>query len=150
MAKRSVSAGLGPTRAITIRMSSDTTIALLTLSISMHFAPAEVERAVQLLLSSVGRTESKSGCRNCTVARDAADARRVQYHETWDSKAAFGRHAKFEEFRRVLIAMDLSCEDPEVIIGDLSGSRGLSYLQAIIQHPETGPDRDGHQGKASQ
>jgi quinol monooxygenase YgiN len=120
-------------------MEPDTRLALLTLSVSMHFAPAEVERAIQLLLSSVGRTEATSGCRTCTVARDAADACRVQYHETWDSRTAFRRHVRTEEFRRVLIAMDLSCEEPEVVVGDLSGSCGLSCLQDMLQEPESEP-----------
>jgi quinol monooxygenase YgiN len=97
----------------------------------MRFSPADANSAVQLLLSAVGRTEAELGCQACTVARDAADENRVRYSETWDSEAAFQRHVQSEEFRRVLVAMDMCCEEPQVVVGNLSGQRGMTHLQEL-------------------
>ena len=97
----------------------------------MDFPPANAERAVQLLLSAVGLTEAKSGCQACTVARDASDPNRVRYSEIWHSESAFQKHAQSDDFRRVLVAMDMRWEEPRVVIGNLSGRSGMAYLQEL-------------------
>lgn len=112
-------------------MKSDSHLALVTCSIDMHFSSGDAEHAIRLLLSSVERTEAKPKCRACTVLRDASDGCRVRYSESWISKTAFEQHVLSEEFRRVLVAMDMCCEEPQVVIGNLSGHSGISYLREL-------------------
>jgi len=104
----------------------------------MYFTSSNAERAVPLLLSGVSRTESKTGCRTCTVARDATEPNRVRYCETWSEEATFRRHVQSPDFQRVLAAMDMCCEEPEVVIGNLSGRSGISYLQELREKKENG------------
>lgn len=103
----------------------------MTCAIDMHFLPEKMEQAVRLLVSSVGSTEAKSGCRECLISLDATDASHARYTEVWDSESAFQRHLRSEEFRRVLIAMDMSKEEPQVVVGNLSGHSGIEHLRAI-------------------
>lgn len=119
-------------------MQTDTPLTALTCSIGLRFPSQEVGRGLQLLLSSVGCTESKPGCQACSVARDEVDATLIHYRETWDSAEVFQRHARSEEFRRVLVALDMCYEEPEVVIGNFSGCVGLAYLQQICTQPEAG------------
>ena len=117
-------------------MASDSPLALIKCSIEFQFAPAELEPAVQLLLSVVGQTEAKTGCQRCCVGRDAGSEGRVRYDETWSSEAAFHRHVRSEEFGRVLVAMDMCCEEPQVVIGNLSGRTGLDCLRELREPGE--------------
>lgn len=112
-------------------MQTEPTRSVLTCSIDLHFPSEEVTRGLQILLSSVGVIQSKSGCQACSVARDAIDETRIRYEETWGSEAMFQRHARSAEFRRVLIAMELCSEEPAVVIGNFSGHTGLTYLQEL-------------------
>ena len=100
---------------------------ILNCTIEMRFAPEDVDRAFQLLRSVTGPTRAKRGCRACSVEMATVGAGLIHYHEDWDDEA-FPRHVRSEEFRRVLIAMDLCCEEPHVVIGDLIGHDGLAYL----------------------
>jgi len=104
---------------------------LVTCSIDMRFLPGKMDEVVQMLVSAVGRTEANAGCKECVVARDAAETGRVRYSEVWNSETAFQRHLRSSEFQHVLMAMDLCCEEPQVMIGDLSGRRGIAYLQEL-------------------
>lgn len=119
-------------------MNRDCRLAMVTCLIDMRLLPADAERAVQLLLSSVGRTEAKPGCLSCTVLRDASDACRVRYSETWESESAFERHARSEEFQRVLVAMDMCCEEPQVVVGNLSGHSGIAHLRELRDKKDKG------------
>lgn len=103
----------------------------VTCSINMRFAPTAKDRAVNLLLSAVGVTQAKLGCISCIVARDVAEDGRIRYAEEWESEEVFQRHLRSDEFRRVLVAMDMCLEEPEVVIGNLSGRSGMAYLEEL-------------------
>ena len=103
----------------------------MTCSVNMHFLRADLDSALRLLHSVVGVTEAAFGCRACTVIQDATDETQVHYSEVWDSRDAFHDHVKSEEFRRVLLAMDMCCEEPEVYVANLSGRKGLAHLRAL-------------------
>ena len=98
----------------------------------MRFNPRDAEQALGLLKSVVGPTEAAPGCQDCFVARDALEETHVRYSEAWESDAAFSKHLRSEEFRRVLVAIDLCREKPQVLIGGLSGRRGMAYLQELV------------------
>jgi quinol monooxygenase YgiN len=103
----------------------------VTLMIDMRFATGRTDQGVQLLVSVGGRIEAKQGCQSFSVARDAVDADRIHYRETWASEAALQRHVQSEEFRRILVAMDMCSEEPQVAIGNFAGHTGLVYLQKL-------------------
>lgn len=97
----------------------------------MQFSSETMERALQVLLSDVGRTEALSGCMSCSVSRDAVELDRVIYRLEWESEASLKKHLRSEAFRRVLVAVDMCMEEPRVEIGSMSGRRGLAYLREM-------------------
>ena len=118
-------------------MNRRSLIDLATLCIDMRFSPADLDGALRLLSSVVGATEAKAGCRSCSVARDASDGGLVRYREEWDSEPAFRRHVRSTEFQRVLVAIDLASEEPEVMVGNLSGRLGLESLRELRGERDT-------------
>jgi len=117
-------------------MASADGLSLATCTVDMRFPAEEVDRAVRLLLSVKGELLTKRGCRACDVSTEAADPVVVHYREEWESEEDFREHVRSEEFRRVLIAMDMSCEEPRIIVGSLSGHSGMAYLRELRE-----PDR---------
>jgi quinol monooxygenase YgiN len=109
-----------------------------TCMVDMRFLPKDLDHAVRLLLSVKGDILTKRGCHTCDVAREAADEGVVHYREAWESGMAFREHVRSEEFRRVLIAMDLSCEEPQIMVGTLSGHSGMAYLRNL-REPDPSP-----------
>ena len=112
-------------------MNSNDRLSLETCSIDMRFASKDVDQAVRLLLSVKGNIQAKRSCRACDVRMDATDASLVHYLEEWESADDFHRHAQSEEFRRVLIAVDLCSEEPRIVVGNLSGHSGMEYLRKL-------------------
>lgn len=119
-------------------------IGVVTCLVEMRFVVAEADRAVRLLATVVERTKAKSGCRACWVSRDVVDSCRIRYSEVWTSDSTFRSHARSEEFRHVLEALDMCCEEPAVTIGELTGRTGMEYLRELLvgQEPESGPNAD--------
>lgn len=102
-----------------------------TCLIEMRFAADGMDDALKLLLSGIERTEVKPGCRSCSLTRNVREPERVCYREVWITEDAFRTHVRSEEFRRVLVAMDCSCEAPEVTISTPAGRSGMAYLRDL-------------------
>jgi quinol monooxygenase YgiN len=117
-------------------MQDPTSATLKTCSIAMRFDAADLPKALELLLSAVGPTRAKHGCRSCHVDRDAIEPDRVRYEEEWDSGEALMRHVRSQDFLFVLLALDLCREEPEVRVADLSAQRGMGVLRNLR---ESGP-----------
>jgi quinol monooxygenase YgiN len=133
----------GTNSAVEISMDSEDRLSLATCFIDMRFSPGESDHAVRLLLSVKGSIQAKHGCHACVVGIDPADASLIHYHEEWESGEAFHQHVQSEEFRRVLIAMDLCIEEPRIVFGNLSGHCGMAYLHNLLE--ENGQKRSANQ-----
>ncbi len=112
-------------------MNPDGSLSLATCSIDMCFQSEDMEHAVRLLLSVRRTIQAKRGCRACEVRVDATDPGRVHYLEEWESAEDFYRQVRSEEFRRILIAMDLCREEPKIVVGHLSGNLGMDQLRKL-------------------
>jgi quinol monooxygenase YgiN len=108
---------------------------VMTCSITMHLPLREVENALELLQSVRVRVQVKPGCLLSLVTRNANDADCLYYTEKWESEAAFRRHVQSDDFQRVLIAMDLCREEPQIVVGKLLGHSGIEYLRQLRETP---------------
>jgi quinol monooxygenase YgiN len=109
-------------------MDSGNRFHLTTCSIDMRIDPKDVDHGVRMLLSVRGGIQAKRGCRACEVGIEASEPGLVHYREEWESEDVFHQHVQSEEFRRVLIALDLCCEEPRIVFGNLSGRTGMADL----------------------
>jgi quinol monooxygenase YgiN len=105
----------------------------------MRFRQKDVDHAVRLLLSVKGRIEAKRGCRACEIGMEVPEEGLVHYREEWESEEAFQRHVQSEEFRRVLIALDLCSEEPRIVVGNLSGRTEMSHLLKLRESARVPP-----------
>ena len=107
----------------------------MTCSITMRLPLQEVDNALQLLQSVKIRSKAKSGCILSLVTRNANEQDCLYYTEKWESEAAFRRHVQSDDFQRVLIAMDLCREEPQIVVGELLGHSGIDYLRQLRETP---------------
>jgi quinol monooxygenase YgiN len=129
----------GTNAALPIPMNPKDSLSLATCSIDMRFESKDTEQAVRLLLSVRRNIQAKRGCRACEIGMDAADPVLVHYLEEWESAEHFHRHVRSEEFRRVLIAVDLCCEEPKIVVGNLSGRNGMEHLRKLREEGDRTP-----------
>ena len=112
-------------------MNPGNRLSFATCSIDMRFDPKDVDHAIRMLLSVRGSIQAKRGCRACEVGMEASEPGLVHYREEWETEDVFHQHVQSEEFRRVLIALDLCCEAPRIVVGNLSGHSGMEYLRKL-------------------
>ena len=96
--------------------------------IVMRFDAQLLPRALELLLSASGPIHVKHGCRASRVESDLSDPAVVRYTEEWENNEAFKRNVQSTDFWRILLAMDLCAEEPQVHMGTFTGHTGIELL----------------------
>ena len=93
--------------------------------------PGKQQVVLDILRSVIGRTRVKSGCMDCAVYTDQGEAQTILYLEQWQSREPLDRHIRSELYFRVLSAMELANEAPEIYFHEVSETRGFEYIEAL-------------------
>ena len=93
--------------------------------------PGKQQVVVDILRSVIGPTRIKSGCMDCAVYTNQGEGQTILYLEQWQSREPLDRHIRSELYFRVLSAMELANEPPEIYFHEVSETRGLEYVESL-------------------
>ena len=86
---------------------------------------------IDILKNMVALTSAKPDCRCCCVYEQVNDRRAVLYVEKWQTREALERHVQSSMYMRLLTAMELSGEAPEIQFFEVSETKGLEMIEAL-------------------
>jgi quinol monooxygenase YgiN len=87
-------------------------------------------RVITSLTALVGWNRVQPGCRACHLLTDTEDPRALVLWEEWESQEDLDRHLRSEEYRRVLAAIELSQEAPEIRFDTVENRSGFEVVEA--------------------
>jgi len=93
--------------------------------------PGKQQVVLDILRSVTDTTRLKSGCMACAVYTAQGKAQTILYLEQWQSRETMERHIRSELYFRVLSAMELADEPPEIYFHEVSETKGLEYVVAL-------------------
>jgi len=93
--------------------------------------PGKQQVVLDILRSVIAPTRLKSGCMDCAVYTNQGEGQTILYLEQWQSGEPLDRHIRSELYFRVLSAMELANEPPEIYFHEVSDTRGLEYVEAL-------------------
>ena len=85
--------------------------------------------ALGIFWSMAEGTRFEPGCMNCRVFQDTKDERVIILEEWWDNQDDLERHLRSEEYRNVLLVMEMALHPPEVKFETISASTGFETIQ---------------------
>lgn len=91
--------------------------------------PAKRDEALAILRSMAARTKVVSGCIACRVYWDSQEDRALMIEQIWKNEAGLNRHLRSEEFRNVLLVMEMAAENPEIRFETVSRVTGLETVE---------------------
>lgn len=71
------------------------------------------------------------GCLSCCLYQDLEDTNTLILIENWDSREALEKHVRSDRYRKILAAMDLACEPPEVRFCGIASIEGMEHIEEI-------------------
>ena len=98
--------------------------------------PEKRDRILEMLVSVARQARLIHGCTGCTVCEESGNGKAILYLERWASREALQRHVRSGLYIRVLHAMDLAAEPPEVSFFEISGEKGWNLIQELREQEE--------------
>ena len=93
--------------------------------------PEKRDKILEMLVSVQRHAKLIHGCAGCTVCEERGNGNAVLYLESWGSREALQRHVRSGLYIRVLHAMDLASEPPEISFYEISGQKGLELIREL-------------------
>jgi quinol monooxygenase YgiN len=94
-------------------------------------APKHRAQVLELLRSVLGLTRPCPGCLGCWLSEEDFTFEHIRYAEQWESEEGLYDHIRSDLYRRLLAAMELSKQEPEVEFYYSSETKGLELIEAV-------------------
>jgi quinol monooxygenase YgiN len=91
--------------------------------------PEKQNEAFAILSSIVEWTRVESGCIACRVYRDAQEDGSLMFEEIWKNEEDLNRHIRTDEYRNVLLVMEMAIEKPEIRFETVSQVTGMETIE---------------------
>lgn len=98
-------------------------------AIRMRMPGPAVAEAMAILRSVAERTRAQPGCLSCRIYQDAQENNVIMVDELWESQEDIDRHFRSDEYRHVLLVVEMASEQPDFRFSDVSHSKGLEIIE---------------------
>lgn len=94
-------------------------------------SPGKSEELRRGLSALVSPTTVEPGCMGCSLYTEVSNANKFYFETRWRSEAELFKHLRSEQYRHLLILIELGKEPPTVEFHDVSKTQGLELVMAI-------------------
>lgn len=93
--------------------------------------PKHRAEVVELLRSVQDLTRPAPGCLGCWLSEEELTGSHIRYAEQWESEEDLYEHIRSDLYRRLLEAMELCRQKPDVGFYYCSETKGLELVEAV-------------------
>ena len=83
------------------------------------------------LLSMIERIRLEEGCLSCRLYQDTMGGKALMFEQIWATEESFKKHLRSDEFRNVLLVVEMVSEPPEIRFDRISSSTGISTVMEV-------------------
>jgi quinol monooxygenase YgiN len=104
---------------------------MITANIRIDSMPGKQQAIIEVLVSVQTMTRLKPGCISSMIYEEYGNGQEILYMERWQTKEDLQRHIQSNLYLRVLNAIELANQSPEIIFYDSSETKGIELIEAI-------------------
>ncbi len=103
--------------------------ALITATLRLTTTQKTRQEIVGLLRSLIEPTRVESGCISCGLYADLQDPDSIVWVEEWGSQDALERHLRSAQYRKILAALEMCEERPDVRFNTVAKTSGMQLIE---------------------
>jgi quinol monooxygenase YgiN len=111
-------------------------------TIRILIPPKRRAEVLDIFSSVAERSRFEEGCIHCRVYQDVESEPVFLLDQLWESREDLERHLRSEEFRKVLLVLEMSLEPPEVQFEEIAHTSGMEAIEKARSFKE----QSGHAG----
>jgi quinol monooxygenase YgiN len=115
----------------------DIAVANMVIAIVDIKATSETREELRRALSSLsGPTEAEAGCTSCQLYQGVSEASVLRVESRWKEASDLLRHLRSDNYKRLLLMMELGVEAPTIEFFTVSELRGLDFIKAARERSD--------------
>jgi quinol monooxygenase YgiN len=102
---------------------------MMQATIKMNFSPEKIEGILNILRSIVERTRAEAGCISCSVYLNTEEKTAIVFDNKWRSNEDMQRYLRSEEYKKVLLVVEMANTEPEIRFDTITESSGVETIE---------------------
>ena len=104
---------------------------MMLATIRMSLPQQKREDALRILRSLAEQSRLQHGCISSRIYGDLEEENVIMIEEMWQSREDLERHLRSEEYRNLLLVVELALEFPDIKFNSISNSTGIETIEKI-------------------
>ena len=85
--------------------------------------------ALKILRSVAELWKDDPGCLGCHIYQEILEDNALMFEEMWRSEEALERHLRSQEYRNLLLVLEMAIKKPEIRFDTISSSTGIETIE---------------------
>ena len=98
-------------------------------TIRMMMSAKKFGEALRILRSMAEQSRVQPGCLSSQIYRNGQEDNVLMLEQLWSNEEDLERHLRSEEYRQVLLVMEMALKHPEVRFNTVSTSTGIDTIE---------------------
>jgi quinol monooxygenase YgiN len=98
-------------------------------TIRMAISAKKFGEALRILRSVAEMSRVQPGCLTCWVYRNGQEDNILLFEQLWSSEADMERHLRSDEYRQVLLVLEMAIRKPEIRFDTILSSTGIETIE---------------------
>jgi len=103
-------------------------------TVRMTIPPQKKEEAFKILKSVAEQCRVVPGCLSCHFYEDLQEENVLMFEEIWRDEEDMNLHLRSEEYRNLLLVLEMSLKQPEIRFDTISSSTGIEVIEKARMH----------------
>jgi quinol monooxygenase YgiN len=102
---------------------------LIQATITMKMPPQKSSEALRIFKSITEKCLDEPGCLSCHIYGDLQAKNVFMLKEIWRSEEDLNLHLRSDEYRNLLLILEMALEQPEIRFDTISSSTGIETIE---------------------
>jgi len=107
---------------------------MIQATITMAIPPQKSGEALRIFKSFTEQCRDEPGCISCHIYEDLQEKNVFMLKEVWRSEGDLYLHLRSEEYRNLLLILEMALEQPEIWFDTISSSAGIETVEKARHH----------------
>lgn len=102
---------------------------MILTTIRMTIPTRKRAEAVKILRSMAEQWRNEPGCLGCNICQDLEEKNVLILNEIWRSEEELDLHLRSDEYRNLLLVLEMASKQPEIRFDTISASTGIETIE---------------------
>jgi quinol monooxygenase YgiN len=103
-------------------------------SIRVMIPPQKRNEALKILSSIADQCREYLGCLSCRIYEDLQEKNIIMLEEVWRTDADLDLHIRSDEYRNLLLVLEMAHQQPEIRFNTITHSTGIETIEKARIH----------------